>query len=178
MSRHTNGIFRTWSLVLVAACYSPPRPDCGFICGPGAACPADYHCATDGHCHLDGSSDASRCADAGVPDSLPIDAAMADTTPPHVLSTNPANNEMNVPLDRIITVAFDEAVINVPTSLLVTATTGLPGTVTAISSAIYTFTPDAPWPAATTIDVTVTATVMDLSGNPLPAAYDFSFQTQ
>lgn len=55
------------------ACYDAPRPDCGFRCGPDAACPADYTCsARDGRCHRDGAPENLVCA---PPDAAPGDAA-------------------------------------------------------------------------------------------------------
>ena len=179
MSRHTNGIFRTWSvsLVAVAACYSPPKPDCGFICGAGGACPTDYFCAHDGRCHLNGTSE-TMCADAGIPDSFPIDVAAPDLTAPTVVSTDPANAATGIALDKLITVTFDEPVTFVSMSTFVTmGGSALTGTMAATSGTTYVFTPDAPWPAASTIDVTLASTITDLSGNPL-TTYMFSFQTQ
>jgi len=32
---------------IVVACYDVPKPDCGFVCGPGGACPDAYTCAAD-----------------------------------------------------------------------------------------------------------------------------------
>ena len=49
------------------ACYRPPEPDCGFVCGPGGACPADYTCGRDKRCHRDGTPASLVCdVDAGV----------------------------------------------------------------------------------------------------------------
>src|SRR5262249_32491912 len=48
-------------LATVAACYNPPEPDCGFICGQGSACPQDYTCHTDNFCHRNGSPPGTGC---------------------------------------------------------------------------------------------------------------------
>jgi hypothetical protein len=57
----------------IAACYEVPRPDCGFVCGPGGACPDGYACASDHTCHRVGTPDSLVCAqpDAAVPDARP-----------------------------------------------------------------------------------------------------------
>jgi len=68
----------------IAACYEVPRPDCGFVCGPGGACPDGYACASDHTCHRNGTPDSLVCGhpDAAVPDA-PTDTApdMADAPP-------------------------------------------------------------------------------------------------
>jgi hypothetical protein len=48
-------------IVTPAACYSPYEPVCGFVCGTGGACPADYTCASDNVCHLNGSPASTTC---------------------------------------------------------------------------------------------------------------------
>jgi hypothetical protein len=59
---------------MLAACYDVPRPDCGFVCGPGGVCPEGYSCASDNRCHRDGAPADLTCA---TPDAaLPIDAAV------------------------------------------------------------------------------------------------------
>ena len=51
------------------SCYNPKLPQCGFICGPGGACPEDYACASDNRCHLNGSPSDLVC---GPPLDAPI----------------------------------------------------------------------------------------------------------
>jgi len=78
---------------IVPACYSPPQPACGFVCGAGGACPADYTCAPllDNRCHLNGMPMTScDMIDAGMglevihpefvqfPDAPVIDAPVID----------------------------------------------------------------------------------------------------
>lgn len=58
---------------IAAACYEVPRPDCGFVCGPGGACPDGYRCASDMRCHREGASPSLVCASPDAP--LPVDAA-------------------------------------------------------------------------------------------------------
>jgi hypothetical protein len=58
---------------MITACYDVPRPDCGFICGPGGACPEGYSCASDMRCHRNGTSPDLVCASPDA--ALPVDAA-------------------------------------------------------------------------------------------------------
>ncbi|MBC7976532.1 MAG: hypothetical protein H7138_16285, partial [Myxococcales bacterium] len=53
---------------IVVACYEVPTPDCGFVCGPDNACPADYTCADDHYCHRNGAPADLVCMgrDAGM----------------------------------------------------------------------------------------------------------------
>ena len=166
-------------LVFVAACYSPPQPDCGFVCGPGGACPANYHCAADNVCHLDGTPANLSCAvDAGV-DVLPIDVPIPpDMTPPTVVGTMPADGETNVPLNQAIAVQFSEDVVGVDTTtFVVTSGPAITGVIQAISPQAYVFTPDAPFAAGRTINVTLTTAIADLAANPMAAEFVFSFET-
>ena len=36
--------------VVLGGCYQTPKPDCGFTCGAGGACPTDYTCHEDNRC--------------------------------------------------------------------------------------------------------------------------------
>jgi hypothetical protein len=66
--------------IAAAACYTPPEPACGFVCGPNGACPPDYTCAASDHrCHLDSAPATLTC------DPPPPDAAVADAPPVDVL---------------------------------------------------------------------------------------------
>ena len=68
---------RAWIIfVVLAGCYSPPEPDCGFVCGPGGACPADYTCASDHQCHRNGAA-ASLTPDAGAALAADAEASLA-----------------------------------------------------------------------------------------------------
>jgi hypothetical protein len=70
---------RIWAclLTVVSACYNPPEPDCGFVCGPGGACPMDYTCASDNVCHRNGASPTLSC---GSGSTLSFDVASAMAT--------------------------------------------------------------------------------------------------
>jgi hypothetical protein len=58
---------------LLIGCYTVPRPDCGFVCGPDDACPDGYTCADDHRCHRAGAADVV-CAPLDAPP--PADAAI------------------------------------------------------------------------------------------------------
>lgn len=61
------GILLAGHLIL-AACYTPYEPACGFVCGSGGTCPDDYTCNTnDSVCHLNGTSPATVCSNAPAP---------------------------------------------------------------------------------------------------------------
>ena len=60
---------------IAAACYAVPQPECGFLCGPGGACPDGYACANDHACHRTGSPPELVCH---TPDAAPGDDAAVD----------------------------------------------------------------------------------------------------
>jgi hypothetical protein len=54
-------------LLAIVACYNPPEPDCGFVCGPSGECPADYACAVaDNRCHRNGTPASLTCSPSGI----------------------------------------------------------------------------------------------------------------
>jgi hypothetical protein len=60
---------------LAPACYRLPEPDCGFVCGAGGACPADYTCGADNVCRRTAATSDAVCPKAdAAPDAL--DAAL------------------------------------------------------------------------------------------------------
>jgi methionine-rich copper-binding protein CopC len=107
--------------------------------------------------------------------------AAADTTPPTVASTTPANGVTAVALNTAISASFSEAMN--PTTLTaadVTVTspgpTAVAGNVT-YSGTTMTFTPTAVLSASTVYTVTITTAATDLAGNHLQANYAWSFTT-
>lgn len=168
-------------LGLVTACYSPPAPDCGFVCRRGGECPSDYFCAPDGICHRNGTSPTVACAiDARVDSPKPIDAPPpdADTTPPSVFATAPASDETNVATSAVINVQFSEPVGGVDGSSfeVFAGSVQIAGSVTPIDPQNWTFTPTSLLPASTVIVVQLRNTITDSSGNAL-AGYTFEFTT-
>lgn len=75
----------TMSIAAACACYTPPEPACGFICGPQGECPADYTCAAaDRRCHRDGTTETCPSgidAAAGDAPGSARDAGVADGPP-------------------------------------------------------------------------------------------------
>jgi hypothetical protein len=154
-----------WLLLVISACYSPREPDCGFFCGPGGSCPADYFCADDGRCHREGSPDTLIC-----PPDAAVAADSGDLTPPRVQSTSPTNGATDVALDAPVTVVFDEPVLGVDATSF---SANQAGTVTAVSATEYTLT--ATWPAGTQVTVQLTAGIHDAAGNALvPVSFAFT----
>lgn len=111
----------------------------------------------------------------------PEDAPPTDTTPPMVESTSPDDAAEGVSVDAPITITFDEAMdpATVPSSISVENALEDPyGTVTYdAASRTATFTHPSPLIANTVYQVHVTTGARDRAGNPLAAAYDFSFRT-
>ena len=171
---------RILAMCLMAACYSAPQPDCGFICGPSGECPADYQCASDNRCHRRGTPASLVCAPDAAPPPPPRDAdgidtvgydapADADVTAPLVMSSTPANLATGVARTTTITIVFDEAVINVDTaSFSVTvAANPVAGTLVAQGAQTYVFTPNSVLMPNTTVTVSLTAAITDAAGNAL-----------
>jgi NAD(P)H-hydrate repair Nnr-like enzyme with NAD(P)H-hydrate epimerase domain len=61
---------------IITACYEIPEPSCGFLCGPGGACPDGYRCAADMYCHRNDTPPDRMCTRPDAP--LPADATSAD----------------------------------------------------------------------------------------------------
>ena len=98
---------------------------------------------------------------------------------PVVLSTVPDTDAINVPLDQVITVTFNEevdpATINEET-FTIDGATSVAGTVTS-SGATATFTPSADLAPNTTYTGMVTTSVKDPLGNALQKNYVWTFTT-
>jgi hypothetical protein len=98
---------------------------------------------------------------------------------PIVLSTNPENGTINVPLDKKISVVFDQemktATVNA-TSFTIQGTTVVAGTVS-VSGKTATFSPTAPLTANTTYTGTIKTTVQNIFGQALEANYVWTFST-
>ncbi|MBE0514022.1 ice-binding family protein [Sulfurimonas sp.] len=104
----------------------------------------------------------------------------SDNTPPTVLSTDPDDNEIGVPMNRSVSALFSEpldpSTVNVDTFTLTknggAAVTG----VMSYESNTMIFDPAVDLDANSTYDANITAGVTDLAGNPL-AAKTWSFTT-
>ncbi len=106
--------------------------------------------------------------------------AVADMTPPVVLSVLPSMNATGVAVDSKPTVTFSEAMnastISTSTFVIRQGTATIAGTV-AYSGNTATFTPAVPLTAGTVYSGTIVAGVKDLAGNALAANYTWNFTT-
>lgn len=102
---------------------------------------------------------------------------------PAVISTDPANNAVGVPLNQKITATFNEAMDGTTITSATFTLTGpggvaVPGAVTyAVAGSVAMFTPAAPLAALTTYVATITTGARDLDGDPLASSYVWTFTT-
>jgi hypothetical protein len=106
----------------------------------------------------------------------------ADTTPPTVTSTNPANSATDIAVTSSITATFNEAVqgstVSMTTFKIQAGTTSIPGTVTlSADGKTAMFDPTSLLAASISYTVTITTGVKDLAGNPMVTARTWSFTT-
>ncbi len=98
---------------------------------------------------------------------------------PVVLSTDPDNGTINVPLDKTITVIFNEE-MNAATfnqsSFTLQGTAAVAGTVS-FSGTTASFDPTSPLAANTTYTGVIKTSVKDIMGNALQADYVWTFST-
>lgn len=101
-------------------------------------------------------------------------------TAPIVVSTDPANGDVNVPLNKTVTASFSTAMnpatINATTVSLKQGTNAVAGTVT-YSGTTASFKPAVALSPNTVYTGTVTTGAKDVSGNALAANYTWSFTT-
>ncbi len=99
---------------------------------------------------------------------------------PYVTLTDPANEAVNVPLDKVIKATFskimDNSTINSSTFTLMNGTTPILGFVT-YSGHDGFFTPVTPLLMGTTYEATITTGAKDLDGNAMASAKKWSFTT-
>jgi hypothetical protein len=103
---------------IIPGCYEIPRPACGFLCGPGGACPDQYSCAADMYCHRNGTAPDLVCAHADA--ALPVDAtadspadaadAAIDAAPDAPVDASP-----DAPIDADLDAPADDAAVDAPT---------------------------------------------------------------
>jgi hypothetical protein len=110
---------------------------------------------------------------------------IADTTPPTVLSTSPANGATAVPITAVVTVTFSEAMdsASVATGGAFTLTATVAGTLVTgtvtynMDTHVATFTPSSPLSNNIGYTATITTGVKDLAGNFMAAPKVFAFTT-
>ncbi|MCJ7553083.1 MAG: ice-binding family protein [Ignavibacteriaceae bacterium] len=104
----------------------------------------------------------------------------ANTIPPTVISTNPINTAIDVPLNQIITATFskkmDASTITTATFTLMQGTTFVSGTVGLVDS-IATYTPSSNLTSNTVYTATITTGAKDREGNALVNNYVWRFTT-
>jgi hypothetical protein len=113
--------------------------------------------------------------DGGLPPGSP-------SGPPTVVSTSPANNDINVSVNRRVTATFskamDPATITTTTFTLAQGATPVPGTVTyAATGTTATFTPTSPLAVSTTYTAKITTGAKDTTGQALANNFTWTFTT-
>ena len=162
------------AFALAFSCYTVPEPDCGFVCGPGSACPTDYTCGSDTICRRIGAPAGTVCtSDAG-----PLDAPI---TSPNVTSTMPLDGTTNVARNTLIAATFDQPIDDNTvdsTSFLVMTSDGvqLPGLIGFDDPHMtVTFMPNSELPAGAIITVQLTSNISSAQGAPIvPAMFTFT----
>ncbi|MDA3927514.1 MAG: ice-binding family protein [Prolixibacteraceae bacterium] len=105
---------------------------------------------------------------------------VSDKQFPTVLTTSPDNNELDILLNKIITVKFNEAMdsvsINAETFTLMYGETAVAGTVSDSDTTAF-FTPSTILKASTVYTATLTTGATDLAGNALAGNKVWSFTT-
>jgi hypothetical protein len=103
-------------------------------------------------------------------------AAVADTIPPTVTSTNPPGNQAGVAVNGSVSATFSEAVATASVTTTSFTVGGVVGTVS-VNGNTATFTPSASLAYGTTYTATITTAVTDIASNHLAANYFWSFTT-
>lgn len=169
------------SLGAAAGCYRPPEPDCGFVCGPGGACPADYTCTAQNVCRRNG---ASGPACPGAPDAAPapIDAPAADAFPPvHLISVSPADGATGVAVDSPVIATVDEDLIGYSTTSFTVFGGAVTHTVAGVVDYVAAdhqlrFTPTEQYDPNATYTAKITSDITNVAGFPL-GPHQWSFTT-
>jgi len=116
----------------------------------------------------------------GKPVFLVINMQALDTTPPSVISTDPANNETGIAITSAILITFSEtidpATLNATTFSLSGNGLSVGGSIS-VNGAVATFTPLSNLAYSTVYTATITTDVMDTAGNHMASAYSWSFTT-
>jgi len=106
---------------------------------------------------------------------------VADTAPPSVTATVPADGATGAALNANITATFNKAVdpltVTDTTYTLMQGVTPVAGVVTASSTTTATFNPDANLLASTVYTASITTGVKDMAGTAMPVTKTWSFTT-
>jgi hypothetical protein len=132
----------SFSMLLLVACYKTPKPDCGFVCGPAGACPADYTCSsTDNRCHRNGAAADLVCTGVdGGPADAPFDGSAIDAQPDAPMIDAAIDAHPDAPIDAAIDAPIDAPMIDAaPVCPALTPTTD--GTAAAQALVVAEFVP-------------------------------------
>ncbi|MCK9418442.1 MAG: SBBP repeat-containing protein [Nitrospirae bacterium] len=103
-----------------------------------------------------------------------------DTSPPAVISSSPAGNEISVSLSTTVTVTFSELVnvstVNATTFTLSDGVNPVSGTVSC-SGSMAIFTPSSPLLRNKTYTATISSGIKDIDGNATATNYTWSFKS-
>ena len=171
----------------LTACFSRPRPECGFVCGASGQCPSGYSCnSADTTCHLDGSRADMICYQDAAYQDAPLDAfVFLDATAFfHVVHADPADGSIGNVNGIQVTMEFDQPVdINTLTDVTF-AVAGSHGDISGIRTidtdnvTVARFTPEYPFYTSNdTISVQLTQGLRSTAGLPL-APYSLAFQIE
>jgi hypothetical protein len=106
--------------------------------------------------------------------------SFATGSKPVVISTDPVNGAVNVPVNKVVTATFSKVMnpltLNNTTFLLQQGSTSITGVVT-YSGNTASFTPAAPLSGNTVYTATITTGAQDVAGNGIASNYVWSFTT-
>jgi hypothetical protein len=166
-------------MVGISNCYSPPDPACGFLCnaGNGFGCPDGYSCShAAGVCVSSTAPAGMRCFADAAPTPEGIDG---DATAPMIVTTTPANGDVNVEPSAPIAIQLTQVVepINMTTVQILDGTTQIPYAFT-FNGTTLIMTPEIFLPGGHTIEVTLDGLVNTTSLHVPLASTSFSFTTR
>jgi parallel beta-helix repeat protein len=130
----------------------------------------------------DGMNFSSRELSGSEPQLVVVTNPASDTTPPFVLSPNPLNGTLDVPIGSNVSALFSEAMdsgtIDSSSFTLSDGGGNLPATVAYdAASRTATMTPDSALSLATTYTATVTTASQDLANNSMTSNFVWTFST-
>ncbi len=99
-----------------------------------------------------------------------------DTTPPRVVSTNPAAGAVNIPLNSTISVTFSEKIDTTTVTNTTFAVVGV-SSATSFNDRTVTLTPDSNLAINHTFTAVVNKNIKDLAGNLMDSTYSWQFTT-
>ena len=116
---------------------------------------------------------------ANMVDSVDILTRVMDKAPPTVVSTSPADLEVDVALDAVVRITFSKPMERESVASALSLALELPGTIVwSELDTRMTFTPDAPFTPYTVYALTVGSNALDTNGNHLQLPYRLRFRTR